>query len=179
MDNENKIQLLKKLKKLADSGIGGEKVNAQEMLSELMRKYDISSSDIETDVKELVWFRYGQDIERRLLSQIICMIMGGAATYEYRGSSGRKHKKVGVHCSTVECLEIGANFDFYKKALYEEQELFLIAFVHKNQLFPAKGCEMESTEQSSMSKSDIQKITMMMEGMDNHIFCKQIAEGKI
>ena len=45
----NKEELLKKIKALAEAGIGGEKKNAQEMLKKLMKKYKIKEKDIEIE----------------------------------------------------------------------------------------------------------------------------------
>jgi DNA polymerase III delta prime subunit len=41
------IELAKKLKVLSKRGIGGEKENAERMLSEIMTKYGLSDEDIE------------------------------------------------------------------------------------------------------------------------------------
>ena len=41
------IELAKKLKALADKGIGGEKSNAEAMLNNLMKKHNITIEEIE------------------------------------------------------------------------------------------------------------------------------------
>ena len=46
----NKEDLIKKIKALADRGIGGEKENAQKLLKELMQKYNINEEEISEDV---------------------------------------------------------------------------------------------------------------------------------
>ena len=46
------IELAKKLKALADRGIGGEKINAEKMLNALMKKHKISIEDIEGEKQE-------------------------------------------------------------------------------------------------------------------------------
>lgn len=49
----NKKELLKKIKALADSGVGGEKENAQKILAGLMKQYDISEEELsEENIKE-------------------------------------------------------------------------------------------------------------------------------
>ncbi len=47
---KNKEKLLKKIKKLADDGVGGEKDNAQKIMQEMKQKYNIKEEDIEESV---------------------------------------------------------------------------------------------------------------------------------
>ena len=42
----NKQELIKKMKALADSGVGGDKNNVQKSLKELMLKYNIKEEEI-------------------------------------------------------------------------------------------------------------------------------------
>lgn len=44
-----RLELLKKLKALADNGVGGERENAQAMLDKLLAKYDISAETLSDD----------------------------------------------------------------------------------------------------------------------------------
>ncbi len=46
----NKEELIKKIKALADRGVGGEKENAQKLLKELMQKYNINEEEISEDI---------------------------------------------------------------------------------------------------------------------------------
>lgn len=45
MIDEKKIELMKKLQRLAERGVGGEKEGAQKKLQQLMKKYNIEESD--------------------------------------------------------------------------------------------------------------------------------------
>lgn len=45
MIDEKKIELIKKLQRLAERGVGGEKEGAQKKLQQLMKKYDIEESE--------------------------------------------------------------------------------------------------------------------------------------
>ena len=46
----NKEELVKKIKALAESGVGGEKKNAQKLLQELMTKYNISEESLNGEI---------------------------------------------------------------------------------------------------------------------------------
>lgn len=52
MIDEKKIELIKKLQRLAERGVGGEKEGAQKKLQQLMKKYDIEESDLSDDKLE-------------------------------------------------------------------------------------------------------------------------------
>lgn len=67
----DKTELLRKLKKLADEGIGGEKVNAEKKLNKLMSKYGISETELLEDKIETMEFIYHGVEQKRLLIQII------------------------------------------------------------------------------------------------------------
>lgn len=43
MIDEKKVELMKKLQRLAERGVGGEKEGAQKKLQQLMKKYDIET----------------------------------------------------------------------------------------------------------------------------------------
>lgn len=46
MIDEKKVELMKKLQRLAERGVGGEKEGAQKKLQQLMKKYDISFDEL-------------------------------------------------------------------------------------------------------------------------------------
>ena len=58
--NEKYIILAKKLKALADKGIDGERVNAQKMLDTLMRKHNLTITDIEGEKTDDYFFSLNQ-----------------------------------------------------------------------------------------------------------------------
>ena len=97
----NKTELLQKIKALADRGVEGERESAQAILSRLMEQYGISEAELEEDRRETAWFAYSQEIERRLLAQIIYMVTG-ASSYGCVGTyTGRKRKKVFMFFTSV------------------------------------------------------------------------------
>ena len=66
-----KIEILKKLKALADRGIGGEKENAELLLKKYMKKYNISEKELNKDEEKEVYINLKNEIELRLASQIL------------------------------------------------------------------------------------------------------------
>lgn len=89
----HKVELLKKIKALADRGVDGERESAQTLLARLMEQYGISETEIEEERRETAWFPYSQETERRLLNQIIYMVTGAGGFGCVGEYSGRKRKK--------------------------------------------------------------------------------------
>ena len=52
MMDQKKIDLLKKLKTLAEQGVGGEKETAQKKLKQLMQKYDVEEDELSEETEE-------------------------------------------------------------------------------------------------------------------------------
>lgn len=175
----NKTELLQKIKALADRGVEGERESAQAILSRLMEQYGISEAELEEDRRETAWFAYSQEIERRLLAQIIYMVTG-ASSYGCVGTyTGRKRKKLGAECTAAERMEIEANYEFFKAAMNEELEIFLSAFASKNHLFPpADKCPPRKPEELTREeRARALKAGLMMEGMERHTLRKAITAG--
>lgn len=63
MIDEKKIELMKKLQRLAERGVGGEKEGAQKKLQQLMKKYNIEESDLSDDKLEDHEWKYHNDEE--------------------------------------------------------------------------------------------------------------------
>lgn len=76
MIDEKKIELMKKLQRLAERGVGGEKEGAQKKLQQLMKKYNIEESDLSDDKLEDHEWKYHNDFELRLLKQTIYKVLG-------------------------------------------------------------------------------------------------------
>lgn len=164
---------IRAVKALAEQGSPGERENAQMLLKRLCDKYNIAEGDLEEEKKLLRWFRYSQDIEKRLLCQIIYMITG-KLTWNCKGI--RKKKLVGVECSIAESIEIESNYKFYLNALKKELDIFMDAFSNKNMLFPSADIDTYKPNKE-IDKERVNKMSLMMEGMERHIKHKAI-EGK-
>jgi hypothetical protein len=171
---EQMSEKMKGLKALAERGVAGEKEAAQKMLDKLMEKYGISENDIAEEAVELAWFRYQSELEERLIMQIIYMVLGDCDMYRERGKGNRKLKVLGAYCNAAERLEIELNFDFFSKALKEELDIFYKAFANKNKLFPKEGKEREARPEDELSKAELLKLALMMEGMDRRTMTKMI-----
>lgn len=68
------IELAKKLKALADRGEGGEKVNAENKLQQLIKKYGITTEEIEGEQQHDYFFKIKTTRERKLWMQIVALV---------------------------------------------------------------------------------------------------------
>lgn len=166
---ENLLERIKRIKALAEKGVGGEKETAQATLKRLMKKHNITEYDLSEEVTELEWFRYKDKAEFRLLCQIMYMVTGDGETWR---NKDKRYKLVACYCTKAEKIEIQANFDFYMRAMRKEMSIFFDAFMQKNNLFPEKAKNKESCREPDLER--ILKMKMMMQGMDVHTRLKEI-----
>lgn len=164
------LEKIKRIKKLAENGIGGERESAQTMLKKLMRKHKISEDELISENVEEVWFKYKDDCERKLLVQIFYFVKGDGRYWERKD---KRCKSLGVDCNIAQKLEIEANYEFFKHAIREELEVFYMAFFSKNNIFPQSH-----KNQKEPPTKELLKVAMMMEGMNERSLLKQIGSEK-
>lgn len=145
MDREKVKDKLKKLKAIAERGVGGEKETAMKIYKELLEKYQIEEAEAIAEVVTLHWFTYRTELEEDLLTQIFYMVTGSPSYHHYTGKYKRR-KKRGCDCTEIEAAEIKLLFSFYRAELERELEAFLMAFKQGNNLYPDKSarCYKES-----------------------------------
>ena len=118
---------LKKIKALAERGVGGEKETAMRMYEDLKARYELEDEEIMLDAVTLHWFGYATELEEELLTQIFYKVTGGTTYHIYTGKYSRR-KKRGCDCTEIEAAEITLLFNFYKAELKRELEAFMVAF---------------------------------------------------
>lgn len=129
----NREDVLRKLKALAERGVGGEAVNAEKLLKRMMEKYGITEEEIQDDRRTRQGLRYHGAFGKELMHQIIFMVMGdGVTLYRYKGGT----KEVIIDCTKAEQIEIKAAFEFYRRMLDNGLRKYYDAFVQVEYLFP-------------------------------------------
>lgn len=88
----NKAALLKKIRTLAERGVGGEAENAEKLLAHMMEKYDISEDELDADIRERNDFEYHGKEQKKILRQVVYKVTGGNAYELYYTATGRKVK---------------------------------------------------------------------------------------
>lgn len=78
---------LKKIKALAERGVGGEKETAMRMYEDLKARYELEDEEIMLDAVTLHWFGYATELEEELLTQIFYKVTGGTTYHIYTGNT--------------------------------------------------------------------------------------------
>ena len=158
------IELLKKVKALADQGIGGEKQNAEKLLASLMKKHGLTSLDIEEDETKRYFFK-AEGINRKILLQCVKRVNYNLRLYEYKSSYAKYAKLKGnsyIESTTAEYIQIQQMFDLYTKLYKKEVDIFFSAFLHANDLL-AQPPEDQKQSLEDVSAEEYEKYMRMLE----------------
>lgn len=178
--NQKIINLARKLKALADRGVGGEKETAYHMLTRLMKQHGITFDDID-GIERVQHEFFVNDNQYKFFRQVVASVIGAPFSVFHLKGDRRKRKPRFIDCTNAEAVEIQAKFDFFWRAYQEEENIFYRAFVQKNHLYTKpdnSDQESEAEELSDEERVKLWKISQMMTGMDHHHFAKQIGDGK-
>lgn len=169
-------ELLKKLKRLSELGYGGEKINAQRLLTSYMEKYAITEAELNEEETTLCQFKFKTTTDEKLLDQIIYKVTNSTQIYGY--FSDRQHKRTkklaGCYCTQAQRIEIEFLFDFYKRLFEKDLGLFFSAFVQKHKLF---GQLKDGEKPTESSRDHLFRMAAMMDGMSDETPLKQLEGG--
>jgi hypothetical protein len=180
---EKFIELARKLKRLADEGVGGEKDNAEEKLKLIMEKYDISFSDIEGEERKKYDVNFHKDIPIRFIQQVLSSIVGNLNKYGVTISKYkyvRKKNHLSYRIDNIEpqhFTEFVIKVQLFWKDYNEQLELFYGAYVQKNRLY-TKQSEDEADKPTKPltpeERAELYKMSAMMEGIDRAKYQKRL-----
>lgn len=163
--DEKTMQRMKKLQTLAERGVGGERDTAEKMLQKMLKKNGIRSLDeLQSEQYEYVLFPYNGKYEKKLLKQCIYKVLTAAGDRTYYHTKG-KRQKLGIYCTKAQKIEVQMEFEFYRKVFYEELDIFMIAFINAQKIFPPDA-PIDSSD--SLSERDM-KILHMAGGIEKRI----------
>lgn len=158
----DKTALLKKIRALAEHGVGGEAENAEKLLARMMKKYGISEAEL--------------DEETRIRHDFTYHGVTGGYTYElvYTASGRKVRTQLGADCTPAEKVEIEYLFDFYKRLREKEKDAFLAAYIQKHRIFAIRA----DVEPREMSLEESIKMSALMRGMSDESPLRAIEAGK-
>lgn len=160
----DKAALLKKIRALAERGVGGEADNAEEILRRLMEKYGVSEDELDEEERRRHDFEYHGKEQEKLLRQVVYKVTGGYAYNLVYRASGRKVKtRLGADCTAAEKVEIEFLFDFYTRLWERERAAFLSAFIQKHRIFAIR----DDIEPQEVSREELLKMQALMLGMSD------------
>lgn len=160
----DKAALLKKIRALAERGVGGEADNAEEILRRLMEKYGVSEDELDEEERRRHDFEYHGKEQEKLLRQVVYKVTGGYAyNLVYRASGRRVKTRLGADCTAAEKVEIEFLFDFYTRLWERERAAFLSAFIQKHRIFAIR----DDIEPQEVSREELLKMQALMLGMSD------------
>ena len=161
----NKLNLLKKLKALAEDTRGNEneRQSAEEQLARLMTQYNITEEDLEIEKTERRNFYFKDDWEYRLICQTIYKLFPEMSIYRTRG----KKNWIWTDMTDAEYLEFEMHYCAYKASFQKEFDIFYYAFLSKNRIFPDKPRETAKDADDTMSRGDLIRASIMAEGIES------------
>lgn len=176
------IDLAKKIKALAERGIGGEKINAEKMLQEFLQKHNLKLSDIESDSMQDYFFTI--DSNHTALFHQIC----GYIRYDMERWGPFNNKTITegnlkgnnlVKCTLSEHIEINCMFDLFSKLYDQEQRIFFRAFITANKLFvnPPGRSKRSYEDLSPAEQAEIDRAQKLAKNVNNATYRKQIGGG--
>jgi hypothetical protein len=130
--DDKKMELLKKLKALADRGERGERDAAQKKLTELMEKFGVEDADLSDEKLEDAEFRYRDRFEEKILQQVFYKVNHEREVYVYTKS---RAKVLLWRCTKAEAIQAGIEYEFFNDLWRDEVKLFLEAFIQKHRIF--------------------------------------------
>lgn len=172
--SEKIILLIKKLKELAERGIGGEKDNAERMMWEIMLKHGITSDMIEENELKKKFFYYLKG-EEWLLVQTIAAVVG-SKVYKKRIIKEANQSRYRWMVTDSEAIEIWARFGFYKSIFEEEIKKLKLAFIIKHKIF-ANDVDRNDVDASEKELKEFAEAMEMSNTLSNKSFRKQLTNG--
>lgn len=134
--NDQLKERLKKIQALAERGVGGEAETAKKKLQKMLAENGMTEADLNEDKQQYYLFSYsGAPYRLKLLGQIIYKVLGATSGYKLYKSKHTRNK-FGVYCTPAQKLEIDLDYEFYCNLFEQEMQLFLEAFISKQEIFP-------------------------------------------
>lgn len=160
-------ELLLKVKRLAESGVAGERVAAERKLQMLLKKHGLTLDDLRSDEKTWCEFRVRGEFQWALFFQCyfkVCQIRN--ASYRNKGTH------FAVLVTPVQREDLKACFGHFKPLLKAALNDFATAFYVKNGIVgPASD---EPSE--PMSPDELERLINLMRGINPQPWVKPLAQ---
>jgi len=175
------IELAKKLKQLADKGIGGEKINAEQMLNNLLKKHNLTLEDIEDEVKQDFFLQFTDPYQWKLFSQITALIDPNIPKYgKFPQNVIKTHRLRGnymITCTVSQFIEIQAMHEFYFRLYISELDVFYTGFLHANKLLLPPDADQKPEDLSDEELEKELRIRKLSQSIQSEQFRKQLEQN--
>lgn len=168
--SEALMRRIGKIKALAERGIDGEQAAAQSMLENILAHHNLTMADVEdaTPTREWVEVSFSGKHERSLMTHVILKVRQEPSSFQIKQRK-RARSSYYVELSSVEHVEVEFVFELMRKALAEEMEKVLSAFIFRNNLYGPSTVRDEDkprSEQTPEERARLRQIAAMSEFMN-------------
>lgn len=181
MVQDSIMEKLRKIKALADKGVGGEVIAAQEALNRLLKEHGLTLEDISDEQRKDYEFKYSNEREMALMMQILVHLFGSKSHVYKTGVFNKKAKIVFLEMTRLEYIDMKNMWDYYrrewKKYLEKGLKEMLSAYVLKFNLYDITS-NPEDKPSEMLDFNTIMRIRTMSEGIDADPYAKMIENGK-
>lgn len=164
------IELARKLRALAEKGVGGERVNAEQQLRNLMEKHGFTIDDLEAEETKYHLFQVPHH-HKKLFKQIAYSVLGFGFRFAELNDTP---DEMAVETTAAKAVEIESKFQFYMSAWEEELDLFFLAFVKKNDLYHDSAPTATARDLSLEELRKHMEAELVAQGITKRIFRTQI-----
>ena len=138
----------------------GERSNARDLYEKLLFKHNLTDEDIKPAKVSLVWFRYKDRYERKLLEQM-CAHVTKSVNINF-AISPRLRRQIAFNLTEAQAADIKRRYSLLRVGLRKELNKYLSAFIQANYLgVPTK----EESELSSLEEDEILAILKIAKNM--------------
>lgn len=128
MDRKCILELARKVKKLADRGVGGEAESAKIKLKRLYEKYNLTDDDfIELQESYNRYFIIRHSLDRKLLSNLICMILEVPVF-----SCGESKNTLRIKLTDEQYNNIVHAYEYYQQMFDDYSKYLMQAIISRN-----------------------------------------------
>jgi hypothetical protein len=169
MDRQTILELIKKVKKLADAGVGGEADAAKEKFQRLCKKYNFSEEDfVSVDPPTNRFIIIRNKFDKTLLSNIICMILEVPA---FHWSESKNTVKIKLTDQQYD--DIINAYDYYK-SMFDDYCRYLIhgimsrnaiGYIPKSK--PTETSQSEDVKNNDKDSENIDETSQKSEASEN------------
>ena len=157
MTRDEILERLRKMKALADHGVGGERENAELLLAEIAAKHGIDLDELEEERRKDFYVELRESFKHKILSQLCALkrqeLKRKGASLEGHRMSVWKCKGNYMYsvsnCTEAEWLELMAKLEVLRRDYKRQEENFYYAFLMANDLLvePKDDAEESSDEE--------------------------------
>lgn len=163
------MDLLLKIKQLADQGIGGEKVNARIKLEKLLVKYGIEEYELNSEVEE--YFEFKTKGNKKLFFQTAWSVLDDwCGSYIPTRGGGIK-----IKMTISKKIELEYKWDMIIANFRAEQRRFFRAFVNTNKLYSKDATSNRTWKDlTDKEKIELMKMWKIAANLEPIVFHKQL-----